>query len=78
MINYRIELAFAYNFNLLAEDTPKIKYPAEQKTTIVYTNEIVTINISLNHTQSKTNRDYIPACKYNFVRTFKKTHPATE
>ena len=78
LLNDKVELAIPSDFDIMSEDLMKLKYPAERRPTLVYSNESGGINVALNLTQNQANQSVIPAIQENFEQTFKNLYPSAE
>lgn len=75
LLDNKIELKIPKDFGIMDEEMLKLKYPSERRPTLVYTNESGTINVALNHIQSRADQTVIAAYKETFVKTFKASYP---
>lgn len=78
ILNNKVELKIPKDFTIMSEELMKIKYPSENRPTLVYSNESGGINVAINLTQSKASQDAIAAYKDFFVNTFKENYPTAE
>lgn len=75
LLDNKIELKIPKAFDIMSENLIKIKYPSENRPTLVYSNDTGSINVALNLTVNKANQDVILPYKDNFVKTFKSIYP---
>lgn len=78
LFNDKVELKIPTEFDIMSEELMRVKYPAERRPTLVYSNESGGINVALNLTQNKANQELIEPYVDNFVNTFKKMYPTAE
>src|SRR5690349_14628301 len=78
ILNNKVEIKIPREFDIMQEEHLKIKYPAENRPTLVYTDKSTQINVAFNHIPSKANQDMIDDYKSNFVDVFKKRFPDAE
>jgi hypothetical protein len=78
LLDDKVELKIPKKFNIMSEELLKMKYPSEERPTLVYSNESGGINVALNLTQNQANQEMISVYKDNFVKTFKNLYPSAE
>lgn len=78
LLNDRVELKIPKGFEIMSEEVMKMKYPSENRPTLIYTNETGGINVAINLTQNQASQQMIPAYKDNFLKTFKNVYPSAE
>src|SRR5688500_454772 len=78
ILNDKVDIKIPQEFNIMQEEHLKIKYPAENRPELVYTDQSTQINVAFNHIKSKANQDMIEDYKSNFVDVFKKRFPDAE
>lgn len=78
LLNDKIELKIPKEFSLMGEDIIKIKYPANNRPTTVFSNTKTTTNIALNLTTHPADQNLIEQYKESFLNTFTKSIPTAE
>lgn len=78
LLNNKIELKIPKGFNIMSEEMAKLKYPTEQRPTLIYTDEPGTINVALNLTSNAANQAQLTAYKDSFVEIFRNRYPSAE
>jgi hypothetical protein len=78
LLNDKVEMKVPKDFDIMKEEMLQLKYPSEQRPTLVFTDEPGTINVALNHIQSKASQASIVLYKDNFLKTFKNVYPSAE
>ena len=78
LFDEKIELKIPKDFEIMSEEMMKIKYPADQRPTLVYTNESGSVNVALNWTESRANQDLIVPYTDNFVQIFQNMYPSAD
>ncbi len=78
LLNDKVELKIPKEFTIMTEEMLKIKYPAEKRPTLVFTNESGGINVALNLTQNNASQDIIKTYADNFLQIFKKMYPSAD
>ena len=78
LLGNKIELKIPKGFVIMSEEMAHLKYPAERRPTLIYTNESGGINVALNLTSNKATQAQMLAYKDNFVKTFKNLYPSAE
>ena len=48
----KVVLLLPVTFELMGEEMLRLKYPAERRPTVVYTNPAGSVNVALNHTRA--------------------------
>ena len=71
ILNNRIEIKLPKEFQVMSEDMAKLKYPAERRPTLIYTNESGRINVAFNLTNNKASQELIESYRENIVKGFK-------
>jgi hypothetical protein len=78
LLGGKLSVDLPKGFDLMSKEMLASKYPANNRPTLVYTNENGSVNFGFNHTQNKLpkNRlkDYLPA----FVKQFGGIYPSIE
>ena len=78
LLGNKIMLKIPKGFNIMSEEMAVLKYPADRRPTLIYTNESGGINVALNLTSNKAIQAQMPAYKDNFVKAFKNLYPSAE
>lgn len=78
LLNDKVELKIPKDFEIMSEEMMKLKYPSENRPTLVYSNESGGINVALSLTENKATPKLIAAYKDNFVKAFKNVYPSAE
>lgn len=52
LLDNKVSMLLPQDFVIMSEEVAKTKYPNENRTPIIYTNEATTINVALSHTTS--------------------------
>jgi hypothetical protein len=71
----QVELKIPTDFTLMTQEMMEMKYPSEQRPTLVYTDETGGINVALNLTPSKASQELLPQYLESLIQTFKNVHP---
>lgn len=78
LLDDRISMKVPSGFEPMKEEMLRLKYPLENRPTLVFTNQTGSINVALNHTQHKADQEMITAYKDNLVQTFKNVYPSAK
>jgi hypothetical protein len=78
ILNNRIEIKLPKEFQVMSEDMAKLKYPAERRPTLIYTNESGRINVAFNLTNNKASQELIESYRENIVKGFKNIYPSAD
>ncbi|MEO1515040.1 MAG: hypothetical protein AAFV95_08500 [Bacteroidota bacterium] len=78
LLNDRIELKIPSDFDIMDEETIKMKYPTEQRPTLVYTNKRASINVALNLTENPASQELMEPYKEGLVQSFQTNYPDAE
>lgn len=76
LLDNKIELKIPKGFEIMSEEMLKVKYPAEDRPTLVYTNEAGSVNVAVNLTVHPASQDLMEPYKENFVASFKNLYPS--
>lgn len=60
VLDGRIDILIPDDFEEMAPDLLRFKYPSENRPTLVFTNPDGSINVGFNHTNTSANRDQLP------------------
>ncbi|CAH2715104.1 hypothetical protein BACCIP111895_02288 [Neobacillus rhizosphaerae] len=78
LLSNKIEMLLPESFHIMSEEVAKIKYPNENRPTIIYTNDKTTINISLKYTTTQINDSQIPEFHNSIKQMFEKLYPSAK
>ena len=78
LLDDRIELKVPADFDLMDEAVIKMKYPTEQRPTLVYTNERASINVAINLTENPASQELMETYREAFLENFKTNFPDAE
>lgn len=78
LLDDRVELKVPSDFDIMDEETIRVKYPTEQRPTLVYTNKNTSINVALNLTENPASQELIETYQEVFLESFKTTYPDAE
>jgi len=78
LLNNKVQILLPKSFDTMPEDMVKVKYPGEQRPTLVFSDESTEVNFALNHTSSKASQAVLEKYREVFVETFKKSFPSAE
>jgi hypothetical protein len=78
VLDKKVSLKIPKGFEVMQEEMLKVKYPAERRPTLVYTNASGEINVALNLTANKASQELMPAYQENFRQTFTKLYPSAK
>ncbi len=71
----KVSLLLPKGFKPMKEALLKIKYPSQQRPTLVYANARGSVSIALNHTQNRMPANELPAFHKYLENTVKQAHP---
>jgi hypothetical protein len=63
------------DFKLMGEEMLAVKYPSNNRPTLVYTNESGSVNFAFNHTANHITKDQLPEFLQAFIQQFKSLYP---
>jgi hypothetical protein len=78
ILSNKADILLPKSFSIMTEEMAKMKYPSERRPTIIYTNVSGSINIALNHTQSKATNSQISAYMDSMKKTFENLYPSAQ
>ncbi|EPR71301.1 hypothetical protein ADIWIN_3206 [Winogradskyella psychrotolerans RS-3] len=78
LLNNRVELKIPKTFVIMSEELMKIKYPSDNRPTLIYSDESGEINLVINLTPANANQDIIEPYLGNFVTMHKDVYPSAE
>lgn len=78
LLDKKVSLKIPKGFEVMQEEMLKVKYPAERRPTLVYTNASGGINVALNLTANKASQELMPAYQENFRQMFTKLYPSAK
>lgn len=78
LLKDKVQLLIPSDFEIMSKKMMKLKYPNENRPTLIYTNETGGINVALNLTTNPANQEVIPAIQKSFEKTFKNLYPSAE
>ena len=70
-LNNRLQFLCPQEFQVMPEDVIRVKYPSSQRPTVVFTNATGSVNVALNHTQSRVTPAQLPALGQQMERTMR-------
>ena len=76
LLDGRVQMLMPDSFAVMSEELLRLKYPNENRPTIVYTNSDGTINIAVNHPDSEIPNDAVGALRDQIVTSFKNLYPS--
>ncbi|AFS78483.1 hypothetical protein Curi_c14730 [Gottschalkia acidurici 9a] len=76
IIDNKIEVLIPQTFEIMSDETAKMKYPSEARPTIIYTNESGTTNVAFNYTENEATNDQINEVKDSIKSSFKQLYPS--
>lgn len=76
MLGDKLTILIPKNFQIMHEEMLKLKYPAERRPTLVYTNESGSVNIALNHTNNRMAETNLSRFHKNMEDAFKNIYPS--
>jgi|GEM_PF-5212945 len=71
LLGGKVEILIPETFAVMNEDMLKLKYPAGNRPSLVYTNERGTINVAFSPTLSEASQKDIPEIKNTFMNMYK-------
>jgi hypothetical protein len=78
VLDGRVTLLLPVDFAPMSQEMMKLKYPAERRPAVVYTNERGTVNIALSHTSDRMPPDEVPSFHKSLEATFKRLYPSAQ
>ena len=78
LLDDRIELKVPADFDLMDEAVIKMKYPTEQRPTLVYTNERASINVAIYLAENPASQELMETYREAFLENFKTNFPDAE
>lgn len=78
LLDDRIELKIPKDFDIMSEELTKVKYPSENRPTLIYSNENGSINVALNLTENSASQSFIETYVESLVGTFENLYPTAE
>ncbi len=78
LLDEKIILRLPKDFWIMPPETVALKYPAERRPGLVYTNETGTVNITFSHTQTTLENDGVQRFRDYIIKTIRKIQPAVE
>ena len=76
ILSNKIHILMPKSFSIMSEEMSIIKYPSENRPTLIYTNESGSINITLNHTKNLATKDQIPEYVDYFKEIYENQYPS--
>jgi len=76
--NDKVELKIPKEFQIMSEERIKVKYPSENRPTLIYTDTTGGINVALNLTSSKASQGLIPSYKDYLLKAMKDQYPTAK
>ena len=76
IIANRVEVLIPQKFSIMSEEIAKLKYPSEQRPTIIFTNEDASINIAFNYTQNEVSDEQISEVVDSIGKSFENLYPS--
>lgn len=71
----KVEILLPREFGIMPEKMLKLKYPSQNRPTLVYSDENGAVNIAFNHTSSNATQGQLESYKTYFISTFKSVYP---
>jgi hypothetical protein len=78
VLDGKVVLLVPVSFDLMSEEIMRTKYPAEQRPTIVYTNESGSVNVALNYTDTPLTIGQLPETHHAVESMFQNLYPSAE
>lgn len=78
LIDEKIEILIPASFDIMSEEMIALKYPLENRPTIVYSDDNGAINVALNHTKTTASQELIVAYQQSLIQSFNNTYPTAE
>jgi len=75
LLNGKITVDLPEGFGLMSEEMLAVKYPSNNRPTLVYTNDDGTINFAFNHTANAIPKGKLPELLPAFVQQFNAIYP---
>ena len=74
LLDDKIEIKIPKDFEIMTEEMMKVKYPSKQRPNLVYTNDMASVNLGINHTASTADQTMIPAYGEALKGSLEKAH----
>lgn len=74
----KVDIYIPKSFSIMSEEMAKIKYPSEERPTIIYTNESGSINIGLKIAKSNTTDSQIKDYTDVIKKSYKNLYPSAQ
>lgn len=74
----KISVLIPTTFNIMSEDMAKIKYPSENRPSIIYTNDSCSVNVAFSYTQNKASSENIQAITDAMKESFENLYPSAQ
>jgi hypothetical protein len=78
LLDDKIALRLPKDFGIMPPETVALKYPAERRPGLVFTNEAGAVNITFSHTQTTLENDGVQRFRDYVIQTIRKMQPAVE
>lgn len=78
VIDGRLSLLIPDGFTVMTDDLLRVKYPTDNRPTLVYTNENGSVNVAINHTQNRMAMSQLDEARQAMEAAFQKVHPTAK
>lgn len=75
LLNNKVQVLIPKTFVVMPEEMAKLKYPSEKRPSLIYTSEDGSVNIAVNHTDTRTSDDQIDQYKQGLKKLLADMHP---
>lgn len=75
VLNDKVEILIPKGFTIMTEEMAKVKYPMENRPSLIYTDEKGSINIAFNHTETPVQDSLIKDMKDPMKQAFSGMYP---
>ncbi|MCQ6557404.1 hypothetical protein [Paenibacillus mendelii] len=75
VLDDKVGILIPKGFTVMSEEMAAVKYPSENRPTLIYTNEEGSINVSFNHTETPISDNEIPDFTSQMKPTFESMYP---
>ncbi len=77
-IDGRVTMLVPTSFTPMSEEVLELKYPSQQRPTLVFSNPAGTVNVALNHTQNAASEADVPGLHRSMEQLLRRVHPTAE
>jgi len=74
----KISVLLPTDFSIMSEEMAKMKYPTENRPSIIYTNNSGSVNIAFSYTQNQASSENIQAITDAMKESFKNLYPSAQ